>query len=158
MICLLSTTIFAQEQPLSAYKNLIGKTWIIEGKWGDGTLYKKESTFEFGLNKTIVIEKSLGFTDSLQTTFGERNYGIRQFNPQDSTITFHEFDVFGGLTTGQVIIEGKNIGYVYEYQGYNLIDLWTYIDESNYRMIVSTFENGEIGSQNLMEGNATTKN
>lgn len=147
----------AQDHQLSAFENLVGKTWIVEGTWGNGSLYKKESVFEFALNRTLVIEKSKGFTDSLQTTFGDRNYGVRQFNPEDSTITFYEFDVFGKITEGDVIIHDKNIGYTYEYEGFNLIDMWMYVDENNYRFVVAPYENGKIGEQYFLDGKATVK-
>lgn len=157
LLFLLLTCTKAQQHPLSAFENLMGKTWVVEGKWSDGSLYKKESVFEFALDKTLVIEKSKGFTDSLQTTFDDRNYGIRQFHPKDSTITFHEYDVFGGLTKGDVIIHDQNIGYAYEYNGYSLIDLWIYEGEDRYRFVVATYENGAIGEQYFLTGEVKVK-
>ena len=157
LLILTGCSVSAQDHPLSAFENLMGKTWVVEGTWGNGTKYKKETVFEFAFSKTLVVEKSDGFTDSLQTQFGPRNYGVRQFNPSDSSIRFYEYDVFGGLTQGEVIVEDQDIRYKYEYGGYTLMDIWMYESEDRYRYVVTEFKDGAISEQYLLDGTAIAK-
>ncbi|MEM9528077.1 MAG: hypothetical protein AAGA31_15800, partial [Bacteroidota bacterium] len=57
------------------------------------------------------------------------------------TWNFHEYDKFGGLTTGTIATNGKNIYYDYDYQGLRLRDAWEYIDERTFKLTV-----GDIGT------------
>jgi len=139
---LISISAYGQETDISVFKNLVGKIWIAEGKWGDGTTFKQETTFTFNLNNTIVIAKSKGFTDQKQTQYGNRNHGIRQFDKKTNTIKFWEFDVFGGLTKGTVHVQGKNMMYQYQYGESLVTDMWEYIDKNTYTFKVGSYENG----------------
>ena len=143
VLCL-STVGYSQEHPLSAFENLMNKTWTIEGKWNGGPEFKQELTFEYGLNKNIVIAKTKGCTDEAQTVFGDRNYGIRHYNPQDSSISFYEFDIMGNVTKGEVGIIGQDIGYVYEYGGTVLLELWSYVSEEEYTYQVGRYLDGNF--------------
>ncbi len=130
-------------QDLSVYIPLANKTWETEGYWGDSTLFKQEITFTFSLDSQIVIAQSNGFTDEDRSHFGPRNHGIRRFNPELGKIEFWEFDVFGGLTTGMVLVDGLNHYYQYVY-GDNLItDGWERLDNETYIFKVGIFEDGK---------------
>ena len=139
---LLLQSAVAQDHPLSAFENLIDKTWKASGKWGDGSKFQQEITFQYSLNKSIVIASSIGFIDQEQTKLGPRNHGIRQYDKASNSIKFWEFDVFGGLTYGTVIIEEKNILYQYEYGGTLVTDLWEYVDDNTYHFKVGIRKEG----------------
>lgn len=128
---------------LSVFENLTKNTWLAEGKWGDGSLFKQEITFSYDLDSTIVIAKSKGFTSKEQTEFGDRNHGIRKWDTESETIQFWEFDVFGGVTKGNVIIDGQNIRYEYEYGGTLVSDFWEYIDTKTYNFTIGNYEEGK---------------
>ena len=134
---------WSQETKLSPFTPLIGKVWKAEGNWGDGSKFKQEVEFHFDLNNTIVIAASKGYTNKEQTEFGARNHGIRRYNPEKQTIEFWEFDVFGGVTTGTVKNEGKNIIYTYAYGNSTVTDMWEYVDDNTYTFKVGDYQNGE---------------
>ncbi len=139
---LMCCSLIAQNDPLSAFAPLIGKTWKAEGTWSNGGSFKQITQFEYALNEKIIIAKSQGFTDQEQTTFGERNHGIRKYDGATGKIRFWEFDVFGGLTTGEVQIDGSNLYYVYEYGGAIITDAWIANEDGTYQFIVGSIENG----------------
>ncbi|WP_027393034.1 hypothetical protein [Aquimarina latercula] len=134
--------ISAQESNLVVFENLIDKEWKAIGTWGDGTAFKQETIFKFDLNRTIVIAKSKGFTDKKQTKYGSRNHGIRKFDQETNTIKFWEFDIFGGVTKGIVIVDGKNILYQYQYGSSLVTDMWEYVDNNTYNFKVGNYVDG----------------
>lgn len=131
-----------QQNPLVGFEALFGKTWLAEGTWGDGSAFRQEVTFEYSLGQQLIIAKSKGYTDQAQTTFRARNHGIRKYDSETKKILFWEFDIFGGVTTGEVLLEGKNITYKYEYESTTLLDTWTYINDSTYSFTVSRWDGG----------------
>ena len=133
----------AQKKEISFFKALIGKTWKADGNWGDGSKFKQEITFTFSLDSTLVIAKSKGYVDKEQTVFGDRNHGIRKYNPETKTVDFWEFDVFGGVTKGTVKVEGKDIFYTYAYGESTVTDLWEYVDSNTYNFKVGDYQNGK---------------
>lgn len=138
----LTQLVFAQEPNLDAFENLVNKEWKAEGKWGNGTVFKQETIFKYDLNNTLVIARSKGFTNQKQTEYGWRNHGVRKFDKNSNSIMFWEFDVFGGLTEGTVIIDGKNILYQYQYGDSLVTDMWEYVDDNTYNFKVGSYENG----------------
>ena len=147
LVSVISTNAFANDNPLAAFDNLIGRTWTAEGKWGNGSAFKQVATFEYGLNDRIVVVRSQGFTDQAQTKFGDRNHGVRQFDAATETIRFWEFDTFGGVTEGTVRVDGKNLYYEYEYGGTRVTDLWQWVDDNTYNYIVGTLVDGKWGAK-----------
>lgn len=133
----------AQDDPLSIFDPLVNATWTAEGKWGDGSAFKQEIYFEYYLSGRIVTANSNGFINSERTSFGKRNYGIRRYDSISGSIKFWEFDVFGGLTTGEVIPNGKNILYQYDYGNAKVTDMWEYVNDSTYNFIVGSFKDGQ---------------
>ncbi|GAA4274075.1 hypothetical protein U6A24_00950 [Aquimarina gracilis] len=132
----------AQESDLSIFENLTNKVWKAEGNWGDGSKFKQEIIFKFDLDSTIVIAKSKGFTNKEQTKYGPRNHGIRKYDVTSNTIKFWEFDTFGGLTEGKVIVDDKNILYQYQYGESIVTDMWEFVDENTYNFKVGNYEDG----------------
>ena len=133
---------FSQSSGLSMFDNLVGKTWKAEGNWGDGSKFSQEIEINYSLDSSIVKLNTIGFVDKAQIKLGLRNHGIRQFDETSNSVKFWEFDVFGGLTEGTVISEGKNIVYQYKYGNSNLTDMWEYIDDSTYTYKVGEYNNG----------------
>lgn len=133
----------SQNSQLSMFDNLIDKTWKAVGKWGDGSKFVQEIEMKYSLDSTIVEVNSIGFVDEEQTKLGLRNRGIRQLNKELNKVKFWEFDVFGGLTEGIVLSEGKNILYQYEYGGSSVTDMWEYVDDSTYNFKVGDYKDGE---------------
>ncbi len=142
LLTLIPVFCFAQNKRLSIFDNLVGKTWVAEGVWQNGNPFKQEKTFEYSLDSTIVIANTLGFIDKTQTKFGKRNFGIRQYDKNSDSIRFWEFDVFGGLNTGTVLAEGKNLFYQYEYGGMQLTNMWEFVNDRIYNFKVGIRKNG----------------
>ncbi|WP_299603268.1 hypothetical protein [uncultured Aquimarina sp.] len=134
--------VLAQEPNLDAFKNLVNKEWKAEGKWGNGSVFKQETTFKYDLHNTLVIARSKGFTNQEQTEYGWRNHGVRKFDKTSKTIKFWEFDVFGGLTEGTIVVDGKNILYQYQYGDSLVTDMWEYVDDNTYNFKVGSYQNG----------------
>ena len=132
----------SQNPDLSIFEPLMGKTWKAEGTWGDGSKFQQEITFAYDLGSSLVITESKGFTNQEQTFFGPRNHGIRKYDPQNQTIVFWEFDVFGGVTQGTVTQKGKDIIYTYYYGGTQVTDYWEYVDANTYNFTVGSYNDG----------------
>lgn len=146
-----------QQNKLSLFDNLIGKTWKAEGKWGDGSKFKQEIEFKYSLDSTLIVTEALGFTNKEQTVYGPRNHGIRKFDEQSNTIKFWEFDVFGGVTEGTVKSKGRDIIYTYAYGESTVTDYWQYVDAHTYDFIVGDFENGQWKQKYLSTQFTTAK-
>ena len=132
----------AQTHHMKAFENLVVGSWIFEGKQLGGQDGKTIHEFEWGLEGKIIKTK-LYNTDLKTLEFGLRNEGIRAYNVANETIEFYEFDKHGGITYGQILIEGKDIHYDYEYQEMKLRDSWKFIDTDNYELIVGVWQDGE---------------
>ena len=143
LLCYTYVVSSAQEQGLEIFKPLVGKTWSAEGQWGNGSKFRQEIAFRYELADHIVISESMGFTDPEQTKFGQRNFGVRKYDPDSGQIQFWEYDIFGGLTTGQVTARGKNIYYQYNYGGTELTDAWECIDPNTYGFTVGVMADGK---------------
>ncbi|NNF36867.1 MAG: nuclear transport factor 2 family protein [Saprospiraceae bacterium] len=128
---------------LDGFSPLIGKTWVAEGQWGDGSVFKQEITFSSKLDGKLIMAESDGFIDQSQTGWGHRNHGIRKWNKEKGIIEFWEYDVFGGMTYGTVAMEGKNIFYSYDYGGTLITDAWIYKDDRTYQFKVGSYEGGK---------------
>ncbi|MFD0964634.1 hypothetical protein [Pseudofulvibacter geojedonensis] len=150
ILCFLSFFANAQENVLEkTFSNLINKTWFAEGNWGDGSKFKQQVTFSYSLDKTIILANAKGYTNKEQTKYGNRTHGIRKFNSETNTIEFWEFDVFGGLTKGNVFLENKNIVYQYLYGKSIVTDMWEYVNDNTYNFIVGNYVNGKWNQKYL---------
>lgn len=132
----------AQQNPLSIFEPLVGKTWIAEGDWGDGSPFKQEIRFDYDLGKKMVRSNTNGFTNQAKTKFGKRNHGIRQWDESRGEIRFWEFDVFGGVTRGKVFSEGNTIFYQYQYGNSIVTDAWEWVNDQQYRFTVGIYADG----------------
>lgn len=142
--------LFAQPPNWGAFNNLIDKTWEAIGKWGDGSPFQQSIHYAYDLNEQIIIAKSKGFIDKAQTKMGNRNHGIRKYDLEAKKFVFWEFDVFGGVTQGDLLLEDKNISYQYQYGTSVVTDRWEYVNDSTYTFIVGEFENG-VWKQKYLE-------
>ncbi len=143
-------------QDLNIFTPLMDKVWHAEGKWGDGSSFKQETVFSYDLSQKIVIARSKGFIDQAQTQYGNRNHGIRKVNPETGKIEFWEFDVFGGVTQGEVTYSGKDIIYTYTYGDSIVTDYWKYENDSTYTYTVGSYSNG-IWKQKYLETKFTAR-
>ena len=82
----ISSIAYSQTPDLSAFKNLVNKTWKAEGKWGDGNLFYQEITFEYSKDSSIITTKTIGFLNKEKTEKGQRNLGIRQVDEKTGKI------------------------------------------------------------------------
>jgi len=143
LVLFLAENSTAQNEALEVFRPLLGKVWKADGEWGDGSKFIQETTFKFSLEGNLVIADSKGYVDKEQTSLGHRNHGIRQFDKASGTIKFWEFDVFGGVTQGTLMIKDKDIYYQYEYGGSTITDLWEFVDDNTYNFKVGSFVDNE---------------
>lgn len=132
---------------LQVFESLIGYTWKAEGSWGDGSQFVQEQVYEWGLNQKLVKVRTYGNTRQDGFAFGLRNEGLRAWDASSGELRFWEFDVFGGITKGTVLVESKNIYYQYVYGSdanqMTLTDAWLYQNDSTYTFKVGVFEEGQ---------------
>lgn len=140
----------AQDEPWMPLSSLVGKSWVAEGKWADGSSFKQEKSFSYHLGEALITSESLGYTDTEQTTFGPRNHGVYSWDTTEKIIRFMEYDILGGKTEGRVISHEEGIFFQYRYGGVTLTDAWVYENDSTYEFIVGTFENG-VWTQKYLE-------
>ena len=145
------------QQSLDIFKPLVDKVWYAEGTWGNGSSFKQEVEFSFDLGGQLVIAQSQGFTNMEQTEYGPRNHGIRRYDAETQQILFVEYDVFGGVTKGEVQGNERDIIYTYDYGGTMVTDYWQYVDEDNYNFTVGMMKDGKW-QQKLLETRFVRKN
>ncbi len=150
--CLLMNASFAQEgneNPLAFFEALMGKTWEIEANWGDGSVFKQEISIEYGLQDQVIYSYTKGFINAERTEFGDRSFGIRKYDKESGKVLFWEFDTFGGVTTGEVIANGRDLWFVYSYGESTIADIWEYLDDETFAFRVVSYNDGEIGDMYL---------
>lgn len=110
-------TVRAQEgdTSLQTFENLVGGTWEGEGTWSDGNPFKLNIEYEWGLSGNLVKSKTFGNISKDGYEFGLRNEGIRAWSGEASGLVFWEFDIFGGITEGEVEVQGKDHYYRFMY-------------------------------------------
>lgn len=129
----------AQNQSFGAFENLVGSTWISEGKQLGGHDGKTVKEFEWGLEGKIVKVKTYT-TDPKTLEFGLRNEGVRAFNIETNQLEFYEFDKLGGVSRGVIKIDGGNIYYEYTYGDMLLRDSWILLSEDEYKYQVCSIK------------------
>ena len=96
--------------------------------------------------KKIITAKTYDFIDSKQFEDSMRNYGIRAWDKQKQQLTFVDYNVFGGIVSGTITVNGKDIHYSYEYpingKSEVLTDAWLYKDDNTYDFKVGIYRNG----------------
>ena len=105
---------------------------------------------KFALNGSLVKSYTKGFINPERTEFGERSFGVRQFDEQSGKIIFWEYDILGGSVEGEIRIDGKNLYFIYKYGESTLADIWEYKDEKKYAFSVVSFENDQIGDSYII--------
>ena len=128
---------------LQVFENLLDKNWLAEGKWGDGSVFKQEISYNYSLSNNIIITNSKGFVDKENKVFGDRNHGVRIFDKSINKIRFWEFDVFGGITEGTVTPLENSILYQYQYGDIFLSEMWEYVNDSTYNYIIGDYNEGQ---------------
>lgn len=139
----------ADASPLEAFEDLVGGRWRAEGTWESGQPFIQEVEFRWDLGQTIVIAERYGPVEPGSNQLTHRNHGIRAWLPEEEKVWFWEFDVYGGLTQGEVRCDGTTIYLTYEYGGgdekMHLGNTWTRVDANTYDFSVRRFEDGKWG-------------
>ena len=146
------TNIQTKEDAFSIYSNLLGGRWEAKGTWEKGQEFHQEIEVSLELTKTIFTVKTFEYNLSAQFDNFQRNYGIRAWDKQEKQMKFWEFDVFGGIISGEVLFNGNDIYHVYQYpngQGktLSLADAWIYVDKDTYTFRVCEFVDGKLGKE-----------
>ena len=137
------TTTFAQQGQVDLFAPLMDRTWTAEGNWVNGSPFFQQVHFAHDLEGSVVIARSKGFVDTEQVQKGQRNLGLRRYDSVNGLWKFWEFDVFGGVTEGEVLIQGKDIWYQYQYGESVVTDAWEYVDESTYKYTVGEHDGSD---------------
>ena len=91
--------------------------------------------------------KTYGTINQETGEYGLRNEGIRAWDAETGKIRFWEFDIYGGITTGDCNLENGTIHFEYSYkingEEKRLRDSWTPIDKDTYKYEIVMQENGE---------------
>ena len=132
------------------FASLLG-TWETKGTWKSGAPYHQQIVVENALTGNIFTASTQDFVDSKQFDDSRRNYGVRAWDQQEKKMRFWEFDVFGGITKGEIIFEGRNIFFVYDYHDRNgkarkMADAWVYVDQNTYQFSIAEYKNGKLGT------------
>lgn len=136
-LLIIANSLLGQSRELKSFDNLVGSTWISEGKQLGGHDGKTVKEISLGLDGKIVNVKT-STTDPKTLEFGLRNEGVRIFNSETQQIEFYEFDKLGTVSKGVVKTEDKNLYYEYVYGDLLLRDSWIYISADEYLYRVCT--------------------
>ncbi|MEO0340994.1 MAG: hypothetical protein AAF242_17510 [Bacteroidota bacterium] len=143
VLILSSSNLWSQQDLTTSFQPLLNKTWIASGQWGDGSAFEQTIHFKAAVEGQVILTESYGFIDQEQKKKGHRNHGIRKIDPETGALVFWEFDVFGGVTTGNLEVKDKDFIYQYQYGETMVTDYWEYIDYQTYNFKVGQFEDGE---------------
>jgi hypothetical protein len=143
VICLLTIGLCASAQvtkdhAFQAMDNLLDGKWELKGFFMDGNKFTQEYEVTKILKGTTYSVKTYGNTAKNGSQHGLRNEGLRGWNKVTKTMDFVEADVFGVFTIGEVVIEGMDILYVYEYGGQTITEAWIYKGPNIYEFIIGT--------------------
>lgn len=146
--------VHSKEEMYKIYSNFVGGKWVTQGKWKGGADFHQEVTVQMELTRNIFTVKTRDYIDSKKFEDAVRNYGIRAWDQKEEKMKFWEFDVFGGIITGEVVVEGNNVYLVYEYPDKSggtklLADVWIYVDKNTYIYKVCDFADGKPGKEYL---------
>ncbi len=135
-----------KDKTFKAFENLIGKRWMINGRWNMGMGFTQECSFQYGLEKKLIRVLTYG-TNYDEMNYGPRNEGIRFWDKEQKKMRFWEFDVFGNSSEGRVYVQGSNIYYEYFYPYENgtkllVTDAWIYKDPDNYEFKMGVYKYG----------------
>jgi hypothetical protein len=136
-----------KEETYKIYANLLGGKWETKGTWEIGAAYHQEKIVEMELTKKIFTVKTYDYIDSKKFDNSQRNYGIRAWDSKEQKMKFWEFDVFGGITTGEVLIDNNDIYHIYEYHDKTLVDAWIYVDKDTYTLKICEYNDGKFGKE-----------
>ena len=139
----------SREASYALFAHLAG-TWETKGNWRNGSPYHQQVVVQQELTGNIFTAKTQDFVDSKQFDDARRNFGVRAWDNQEKKMKFWEFDVFGGITRGEVLFDGKNIYFVYDYpdkQGNarKMADAWIYVDKNTYQFVIAEYKEGKLG-------------
>lgn len=149
VICLLTIGLCASAQmtkdhAYQAMDNLLTGKWELKGFFMDGNKLNQEYEVTKILKGTTYRVETYGNTAKSGSQHGLRKEGFRGWNKASKTMEFVEADVFGVFTIGDVMIEGMDILYVYEYGGQTITEAWVYKGPDTYEFIIGTrAENGQ---------------
>jgi hypothetical protein len=148
----LQSQVLTKEEAYSIYSSLVGGKWVTKGKWQSGAEYHQEIVVEMELTKNIFTVKTCDYIDSKQFENAQRNFGVRAWDEKEHKMKFWEFDVFGGITEGEIRFDGRNIYHIYQYTNkkgntITLADAWIYVDNDTYIFKVCEFNNGMPGKE-----------
>lgn len=150
LIPLFFSSIIKSQNTLQIFDDFIGKKWVANGTWKDGSTFKQELTFTKDLNGRIIKVQTNGFINSENTAWGKRNFGVRYWDEKSQKILFIEFDVFGGVTTGTAFSNAHgDLLYQYPYHGMLLTERFKKIDDNSYQYIIGTYEDSTFTEQFL---------
>lgn len=121
---------------------LMNKTWTAEGEWNNGDRFKQSMTFSRKLNGAFVMTETQGYLDQKTALFGPRSHGIRLFDKKTGTYRFWEFDVSGGVTSGELTFVDKDMYYTYRYGDAMVTDHWDYVDDNTFNYTIGIKEDG----------------
>lgn len=125
-----------KEHAYQAMDNLIGGKWKVSGFFQDGNKFEQEYSVSKILNNSTYKVETYGQVSKRGSEVGLRNEGLRGWNKDKRQMQFVEADVFGGFIQGEIIIDGMDILYVYEYGGATMTDAWIYKGPDLYEYIV----------------------
>jgi len=136
----------------AAYTNLVAGKWETKGKWASGGEFHQVVDVEHDLSGNIFTVRTYDHIDSKKFNHSQRNFGIRAWDKNEKKMKFWEFDVFGGITEGEVFSKGHDIYLTYEYRSRNgsvmqLADIWIYQDTNTYTFRVCEYSNGQVGRE-----------
>ena len=115
-LCIIATSTLAQTNIESAFAPFVGGTWVCDTTWVNDVPFYQAISYEFDLDNQIVKVETEGYLKPSGGEIGKRNHGIRYMDKQSGALQFIEFDVHGGVTTGDCMSKGDTLMYSYAYQ------------------------------------------
>lgn len=125
-----------------AFSNLVGGEWQVNAATTDGKPFKQQLTVEWGAGKSFFKSSANGIVNKDTKETGLRNEGVRAWDETSGSFRFWEFDVFGGITEGTIVIEGDDIFFIYEYGGKIVTDAFMKKNKNTYEYIVGVRSSG----------------
>lgn len=152
-----ATAQVSQEHAFQAMDNLLDGEWHLRVEFADGTKMEQQFKISKILKGKIYKFETYGNTSNKGVQQGLRNEGMRGWSKEHNRMEFAEADVFGGFVTGEVVIEGMDMLYMYEYAGQIMTDAWIYKGPNMYEYIVGVRNDRGQWTEMTMNGGITRK-
>lgn len=127
-----------RKEAYAAFDVFLGGSWEIDAFFLDGKRLMQKFEITKGANGQIFHSKTWQKNDAGE--YQLHSEGVRSWDEMSRSFKFWEWGVDGSSVSGSIVIEGKNILYIYEYGDEIVTDVYSYERDGLFEYIIGVKE------------------